>query len=373
MNHGEIQDLLEAYVDETLDRSTRAEVDRHLAGCEECRAILDDVPAVELGDIDPVGFDDKAMRRVVRRTLLRVAANAVLIAIAGILVVTLAGWLVFQPLVVNRGGRAVAATAITRDLAVMYNPGSGLSEIRFDSGIISRTSEAEIVMPVGAAIVERATVRTRIGPFSFGEEGSVYTDGVYGTGAGDVAEQLTAVGDGTVATVELQFDPPLTLARAQELADSSLDVRVVWAGFSTSDAGLVDRVGLQPGGWVGYGTCDARGAAPQEISLGGSSGTSGANPFTETPSIDRALDATLAAIDDFLDYPELVADWDSDVTHDSMIDARTHLAGDPGVVVLVVTGPTPELLRFLAEATPTAGASLAIDFTNWQQPVLCGR
>jgi anti-sigma factor RsiW len=70
MNHEELQDLLESYVDETLDRTTRAEVDRHLAGCDNCRAILDGVPAVHLGAIERVAFDDWAMGRLVRVTLL---------------------------------------------------------------------------------------------------------------------------------------------------------------------------------------------------------------------------------------------------------------------------------------------------------------
>ncbi len=53
MTHEELQDLLEAYVDETLDRATRAEVDRHLAGCDECRAII----LLGDNDLDPASFD----------------------------------------------------------------------------------------------------------------------------------------------------------------------------------------------------------------------------------------------------------------------------------------------------------------------------
>ena len=51
MSHDQIQDLLEGYVDETLDRGTRRQVEAHLAGCEECRAILEGIPPVELGDV----------------------------------------------------------------------------------------------------------------------------------------------------------------------------------------------------------------------------------------------------------------------------------------------------------------------------------
>jgi hypothetical protein len=374
MNHEELQDLLESYVDETLDRTTRAEVDRHLAGCDNCRAILDGVPAVHLGAIEPVAFDDRAMRRLVRVTLLKVAANAVLIAVAGLLVVTLLGWLVFQPLVVNRGGRGVAATQATQDLAVMYNPGAGLTEVRYDSGIITRTTEVSLVIPIGTELVELATVTTRLGPFSFGDDGSAYPlEPGYG-GSGDVADQLVGIGDGTVATVELQFDPPIPLERARGLAASPLDVRVVWVGFATSGTGAASTVGLQPDGFVGYGTCDIRSDADSlGGTLGGSSGMSGHSAFSQPPSIDRALDATRAAVDDLLDHPELATGWDPEITVDSMVAARDHLAGDPGATTLVVTGPTPDVERFLAEADPAAGAVRGIDFTNWQRDTLCGR
>ena len=374
MTHAEIQDLLEAYVDETLDRSARAEVDRHLRDCAECRAILDGVPAVQLHMAESGQFDERAMRKAVRTTLFRLAADVVMIGVVGFMVLVLLGWLVFQPYIVNRGGRAAAATQATQDLAVMYNPGAALTDSLHNSGIITRTSEATVAYPVGTELVELGTVRTRIGPLSFGAaEGASlfpYLAGTSGTGAAQqLSEQLAQVGGGTVATVELQFDPPLSIARAQELADSPLDVRVVWAGFATSD-NEPTGIGLEPDGTVGYGTCDYR--DPNADLLAASSGGSSGSAFTQTPSVQRALDATRAAVANLLSHRELIDGLNPGVTVGSVTAAGVYLGGDPGVTTLVVTGPTPEVQRFMDEAAPAAAGVRGIEFSNWYQP-LCGR
>ncbi len=370
MTHDELQDLLEGYVDETLDRSTRAEVERHLAGCDECRAILDGVPAVQLGKIEPSGFDDKAMRRAVRTTLLRLAFNVVGVVVIGWLTLTLLGYLVLQPLVVDRGGRAAAATQATQDLAVMFNPGASLASAEHSSGIIRRTAEATVVIPVGSRLVEMGTIKTRIGPWSIGaaDGGNVfpYLSSDY---LGEASTVLTAVGDGTVALVELQFDQPISVERAQQLADSPIDVRVVWAGFVLGD-GEQTGLGIEPGGTVGYGTCDLRETDPGL--LGAASAGYGKAPFTLEPSISRALDATRAAIDNLVDHGNVVGAIDPLVTRDSVVAARDYLAGHSEVRTLVVTGPTPDVLRFLDEVDGATAVVRGIDFTNWYQP-LCGK
>lgn len=370
MTHEEVQDLLEAYVDETLDRKTRAEVDRHLADCAECRAVLEGVPAVALGRLATAPFDERAMRRAVRTTLLRLAVNVVAVLLVAWLALTLVGFVVIQPLIVNRGGRAAAATQATQDLAVMYNPGAALSDARHDSGIITRTSQATVVMPLGTDPVEIGTLETRIGPLGFraAAGGDVFPYLVSDALAAG-AEQLAEIGDGTVATVELHFDPPLQTARAQQLADSPIDVRVVWAGFATSD-GVPAGIGLQPGGTVGYGTCDARQADPER--LGAASAGFGGTVFTQPPSIQRALDATILAIDNLLDHGDLIDALGPSVNRSSVAAAQDRLAADPVVETLVVTGPSPDLLRFITEAGAASVAVHNIEFTNWFQP-LCGR
>jgi hypothetical protein len=42
------------------------------------------------------------------------------------------------------------------------------------------------------------------------------------------------------------------------------------------------------------------------------------------------------------------------------------------VAELVVTGPTPEVLRFIDEAEPDAVSVIEFEFINWSQPP-CGR
>lgn len=370
MTHDELQDLLEAYVDETLDRSARVTVDGHLAECDECRAILDGVPAVQLGQIRPTGFDDKAMRRAIRASLLRLAFNVVVVLVAGWLTLSLLGYLVFQPFVVDRGGRAAAATQATQDMAVMFNPGASLEDAEHSSGIIRRTSEASVVVPLGSRPVELGTVETVIGPLSFSAGGGrdvfPYLNSDYLGAASDV---LTAVGNDTVALVELQFSPAISAERAQQLADTSRDVRVVWAGFATHE-GIPSGIGLQPGGIVGYGTCDER--EPDPDMLGASSASYGKSPFSLPPSIAKAHDATRASIENLVDHLDLIEGLDPSVTSESVVAARDYLSNHSEVQTLVVTGPTPELLAFLDEADTSSTSVRDIDFTNWFQP-LCGK
>lgn len=370
MTHTEIQDLLEAYVDESLDRAARGAVDDHLAGCAECSAILDGIARVELGDFGAPVFDEKAMRRAVRSSLVRLAVNVVVIGLAAWLVATLVGLLVLQPLIVDRGDRAAAATQATGDVAVMFNPGAALVSLDHNSGIITRASTATVVIPVGAAAVDLGTVETRLGPFSFGPAEGMIVPPYFGNeGSADASEQLALAGAGTVATVVLQFDPPISLETAQGLADSPLDIRVVWAGFPTS-GGEPTGIGLEPGGMVGYGTCDMREEAAEILSASG--GSIGRAAFTLPSSIKRALDATRASIDNLLDHEDLIAGLTTGVTVDSVKAARDHLASSPEVRTLVATGPAPELVQYLAESAAASAAVYDIDFTNWYQP-LCGR
>ncbi|MCP4308404.1 MAG: hypothetical protein GY788_26695, partial [bacterium] len=214
------------------------------------------------------------------------------------------------------------------------------------------------------------TLRTRIGPLSFGAaEGGSLWPYLADSRGGNAVEQLSEVGRGTVATVELVFDPPIPLGRAQQLADSVFDVRVVWAGFPTAD-GEPEGLGLERGGIVGYDTCDIRAVDPDMLGALGAGGSQA--PFTDLPSIERALDAIRASIANLLDHSDLIDGAIPGATRDSVRAAGDYLAGDPGVRTLVVTGPSPELVLFLGEADPLVAGVRGIEFTNWHQP-LCGR
>ena len=81
MEHHVARDLLAAYVEDDLEADTKAELEQHLEGCDECRAILNEAEApVDLTSavVDrDLGWDEKRMRKTVRRTLLRVVSGVI--------------------------------------------------------------------------------------------------------------------------------------------------------------------------------------------------------------------------------------------------------------------------------------------------------
>lgn len=365
MTHDEIQDLLEGYVDETLDRRTRRQVDAHLAVCEECRAILEGVSPVELGDVSAT-WDERGMRRAVRRSMVRMAADALLLLFVAWLLAWILSLLILQPFILNRGDRAVAATIATVDVAIMLNPGVTIEEYSYRSGMAARFTEVDLALPVGSAMMSLGTVDSRIGLFGFGDTdgGRLFPYLSEGTDRGGGEERLEAVGAGTVATVALWFEPTLDVADAQAVVDSEADVSVVWAGFEVTGE---DGSDLAQGGILGYGTC---GSFPITVpaaagSSGGGSGTTLGGPA----SVDEALDETRRAIGNLFEHPVLLAGLGASVDDASGALARLE---QPQVAELVVTGPTPEVLRFIENAEPDAVSVIEFDFINWSQPP-CGR
>jgi len=365
VNHEEIQDLLEGYVDETLDRATRREVDAHLATCVECQEILDEVAPVDLGELASSDWTPVDMRRAVRRSMFRVAFDTLLLLFAAFLMAWLLSIFLLHPLVINRGGRAEAATVATADLAVMFNPGASITEYGYSSHLLSKSSRVTVVLPVGNDTTELATIESRIGLFAFtdADGGRLFP---FFSGDGESlggVDRLEAVADGTVATVHLLFETPIDLASAETLAGSDTDVRVVWAGFSVGDPDSE----LTPGGVLGYGTCDQSSIVASGAP--GSSGGGGGDGLGHPVSIDRALSETIRAVGNLADHPDLIEGIGA--TPEEAEAALVELE-EPRVSSLVVTGPTQEVLRFIEEATPVAVGVLAIDFMNWFEP-LCGR
>jgi len=364
MTHDEIQDLLEGYVDETLDRETRRQVEAHLAGCEECRTILEGVPPVGLGDVVAT-WDERGMRRAFRRSMLRVAADALLLLFVGWLVAWILSLLILQPFILNRGDRAVAATIATVDAAIMLNPGVTVEGYSYRSGLAARFTEVDLALPVGSAMKSLGTIDSRVGVFGFGDaEGGRLFPYLYDApDRGGGGERLEAVGAGTVATVDLWFEPTLDPAAAQAIVDSGADVDVVWAGFEVAGTEGSD---LAPSGVLGYGTC---GSFPITVSdAAGSSGGGSGTALGDPASIADALDETRRAIGSLVEHPDLLTGMGASVDDASASLARLER---PQVAELVVTGPTPEVLRFIDEAEPDAVSVIEFDFINWSQPP-CG-
>jgi hypothetical protein len=378
MNHEEIQDLLEDYVDDRLDRQTRKMVDDHLKGCTECRQILDEVAPVDVSALGTLSYDEASMRRIVRRSLFRTAWNTVLLLFAGWIALWFFAALVLQPLAVNRGGRAADIAQATIDLGVMLNQGVVLTDGAISSGLVNRQIDLEFAVAVGAGLQPALTTSTMVGPFGIRDEPRFDSYFDFGGFQGDALDQLSNLGESTVATVSLWFDSPVSIDEAQAIADDpNLDFRVVWAGFDAS----LDRVEpLEPpvwtaGGTLGYATC-VNGDELGEDLLGATSASfgQGSGFLFGNSSIATARDSVVAALtnisgrDELVDY--VVEPFDDD--RDDFGKIVAELQTDPEVTVLVVTGPSPAIAEYLQGDAGVSANVLAVDFYNWTTQV-CGR
>lgn len=377
MNHDEIQDLLEDYVDDRLDRQARRQVDQHLKTCDECRAILDEVAPVDLASVGSVAFDQTSLRRMARRSVLRTAWSTVVLLIAGFLLLTILSGLVYQPLLVNRGGRAVDAARASIDVVSMINPGVVVTDGEIESGLWNRTIEVDAVLPVGSGSLQLDPVIVRVGARSLsGPDGiAPWPFLLSQDDFSDAGDRLGRLGTGTVATVQVQYvTNPLSLEDAQALADDdAYDTRVVWAGFALLESD-VESMPIATAGYLGYGTCLGQEFFDDDL-LGASSASFGRSFGSAPASITGALDSVVAALENLEDHPE----WIDHLTFrgGDASDARAAidtLESDPRVRTLVITGPSGELARQLENITDdnTTAQVLAVDFYNWA-PGMCGR
>lgn len=378
MNHDEIQGLLEGYVDETLDRETRKAVDEHLAGCEECQAILDHVHPVDLSPLAPTAFDERTMRRMVRRSIFRTAVDAALLVIVGAVVMALLSAVLFQPLVINRGGRAADAFRATVDATTLINPGVVVTGIQVTPGVFHRNISIEVTLPVGSGSHELGPVEARIGALSLSRADGAPPWGFIGPEGfgGGALDQLSQLGPGTVATVAVTYDDPITIGDAQQIADGTAhDMRVVWAGFDITGPEVVTAP-WPAGGVVGYSTCVDESEIPDYV-FGSSSSGFGRSLNSAPASIAGALSmarAGLANIAENTDLIETAANLGFSGTN-LLADAIDRLNGpDAEVRMLVLTGPSIELVGYLGDTSTQSSTAqvLAVDFYNWSTPV-CGR
>lgn len=376
MNHEEIQDLLEDYVDDRLDRQTRKVVDDHLKECAECRQILDEVAPVDISVLGPRAYDERAMRRTVRRSLLRTAWNTVLLILAGWIAIWFFAALVIQPFVVSRDGRAAAAARASIDLAIMLTPGAVLTDGAISSGLLDRQIEFDFGVPVGAGMQRAIRTSTSLGLFGIREESVGLTDDTeYGRFQGEAGDQLSNLGEATVATVSLFFDDPLSMERAQAIADDpDLDFRVVWAGFDAS-LGRVEPPAWTAGGVVGYGTCQLPTFELDDDLLSASSAgfSQGLGFIFGNASIEAARDSVVAALANISSRGELAEHVTKPFGDPEDIDEiLAALTSEPSVAMLVVTGPSNAIADYLTTETGLTGTVLAVDFYNWTTGI-CGR
>ncbi len=376
--HEEIQDLLEDYVDERLDRDARKMVDDHLKTCTECRAILDDVAPVELSAMGVGRFDERLMRRTVRRSMFRSAMNTALLLLAGFIVVWFLSALVVHPLLINRGGRAADIARARIDTITMTNPGAVLESGTIDSSLLSKDLHLRFAVPVGSSVEHTFGQSASIGIFGLIESFD-RPDELPGYlasfGQEETIDQLTNLGAGTVATALVQFDEPMSVDDAQRIADDpGSDIRVIWSGFDAT----LDRD--EPPFWtaagtIGYGTCQDAELSFDDSVLGATSASFSQGSIYARSSITAALDSVRRGLDNIASRPELVEDLLSRGDSSADFDAvRAGLTSDPMVRVLVVTGPSPEIADFLdLQSDQLINANvMAVDFYNWTAGI-CGR
>ncbi|HSM43609.1 MAG TPA: hypothetical protein VK969_01190, partial [Acidimicrobiia bacterium] len=314
-----------------------------------------------------------------RRSMFRTAWNTALILFAGWIVVWFVSVLVVQPTVVNRGDRAADAARMSIDLTQMLNPGLTLTEGRISPGFLSREVEMQFAMPIGAGLTPATVTTMRIG--ALGIDTADTPDPRFPLSpdhgiVGDALDRLENLGNGTVATAAVRYGTSLPAGAAQEIADDpAADVRVVWAGF---DGSLGQEFGPSwtNSGTLGYGTCSALEPLDDDLLGATSAGFTGTAIFA-TSSIDRALQSVLAALENIEARPELVEyvvgpPFDED--HDDVAEVLTYLRTAPAVSSLVVTGPTPAVSEFVADARDSGATAnvLAVDFYNWNEGI-CGR
>jgi hypothetical protein len=367
-NHDEIQDLLEGYVDETLDRPTRRLVDTHLADCGMCRAILDDVAPVDLSAMHTPQLDERHLRRSVRRAMRRTVFDAVLVLLALWMAVWLVVGLIVQPLAVNRGGRAAAAAQATIDSALMYNPGATVTDFSIRTDGLRRTFSAEIGLPVGSALEPMGEVTTVIGPIGFGGEDGGRVFPFLGSNASSgVLDTLERLDDGTVATVQVWFDDPLTVDEAQSLADSTAtETRVVWAGFAAADGWP-----RSSGDVYGYPTCIDPASEFDESFLSATSASGSRGGLFSPSSVTLAQENVVRALGNLADHPRVAADL-AQLSDEAFESARRHVETEGQVATLVVTGPSQQIRGFVDDNGFESGVVLAVDFYNWST-LVCGR
>lgn len=379
MKHEDIQDLLEDYVEDRLDRPTRKLVDDHLKECTECREILDEVAPVDISALGRTVYDERAMRRTIRRSMFRTAWNTVLLVVVGWLAIWFLAALVVQPLVINRGGRAADAAQASIDLGIMLNPGAVLTEGLISSRLLGRQVELDFAVPVGGSLEPAFSEATDINLFGVRDRPGFSESSDFGEFQGEALDQLSNLGESTVATVSLWFDSPLSVQAAQSIADdAALDFRVVWAGF---DASLGRSGASQPrwtaGGTLGYATCqDIPGNKLGDDLLGATSAgfSQGSGFLFGRPSIDAARNSVVAALTNIASRDELV-DYVVQSSGDSGDDIEEliqELQNAPEVSMIVVTGPSTAIAEYL-ESDPGVSANvLAVDFYNWTDGI-CGR
>jgi hypothetical protein len=386
-------DALGAFLTDALAAEEAEAAAEHLERCAVCMRALDDIEITSAeagreheGDAtmsapalvrepeanEPL-WDERRMKRSVRRTLLGTAVRAALLLLAGAIVLQVVGGFLIGPLLVDRGDRVASVVAATFDLPVLTIPGAEVSEFSSQMGVLRRTTEVSVERAVGASAVPLGSFATRIGPIGAAPVGGpVNAFGpVLDTPAGTFVQDAPPfeperLGEGTAATVELHLAPGVTVADADAIADEATDVELVWVGFRVPGGDPADRT------WrLGYSAC---GTIPGWVLNQGSMGFGGTGSFRTwdgDAGAASALSEVRRAVDNLAGTGLVSDDSFGGPLTDAEQTASLLAQTEPEVMSVVLTGPTNALADVVEAVGPQSVDLLEVDFDRGA-PLTCG-
>lgn len=361
---------LRGYLDDQLASADARAVADHLERCDACVAALDDLGSepvrLPAATADRVAWDERRMRRSVRRTVLLTAVNTALLLVLAFVVLQLLGWYVVNPLLVDRGGRLADHVTATIDVPVMTIPGAELDQVTSNPGMLGRTTEVELRRAVGSQVTPLGSFTTRLGPrgMSVPSGSDIGPRGPWlepsSVDLGPVPFEAERLAEGTAVTVELSwYEEALDVAAADAVADGTDDLALLWVGFRIP--GAEDAV--DPSWRLGYSAC---GHIPAFLTEQRGGGFGGGGDFRSN-AVDsgtqhalrelRRATANLAA----LGWPD-----GGTAPHGALADlpgTTEHLAtADTAVTSVVITGPSQAVAAAVAEHAPDETNLLEVDF-----------
>jgi hypothetical protein len=354
MNHEHVTERLDDYVAGRLTEADQSSVEEHLAGCAECTRELRAHEPVDLADLQLPLDDGEGIRRTVRRALGRTAIDAAALAVIILVGGVLLSLFVVQPLLINRSDRAAVAARAAYEAPMLFNPGVEVSRFTISSGLIGRTIDVEVGIPLGSSIETLPSISSGIGILSVDPQWRSSLPGPLIP----LSDVIPGLDPGTVLTVSFGLPEPLTIEAAQQLADEpGQDVRLTWAGFDVQSSIF---------GQVGYPLCRTLDTPSADL-FGASSASVGGTPMSGPPSVQKALASARDALATIASNDEVSG---SDSGH--VADLASAMTEERSVTSFVVTGPSPEVASFLDDLGVAEGQVLAVGFYSWGSPV-CGR
>jgi hypothetical protein len=386
-------DALRAFLSDAMAPEEAETAAAHLERCAACMRALEDIETTSAENghdhegattmstptlirepeaNEPV-WDERRMKRSVRRTLLGTAVRAALLLLAGAIVVQLVGGLLVGPLLVDRGDRVPSVVAATFDLPVLTIPGAEVGEFDSRMGALRRTTEVSVGRAVGASSVPLGSFSTRIGPVGAAPVGGPahafgpVLDTPSGTFVQDVPPfEPERLGEGTAATVELHFGRGVTVTDADAIADEATDVELLWVGFRVPGGDPLDR------SWrLGYSAC---GTIPEWVLDQRSMGFGGSGGFRTwegDAGADHALGQVRRAVENLAVTGLVSGDGSEGPLADPGATATLLAETEPEVMSVVLTGPTDALAEVVEAVDPLSVDLLEVDFDRGA-PDPCG-